>query len=66
VINAFEFANPQYTVTVVDNGATATLAEHISLTATSSRSICFWQPIPTRPRPYSSITLHWWLPITRP
>jgi len=29
VINAFEFANPQYTVTVVDNGATATLAEHI-------------------------------------
>src|SRR5262249_9531289 len=29
VINAFEFANPQYTVTVVDNGATATLAQHI-------------------------------------
>jgi len=29
VINAFEFANPQYTVTVVDNGATATLADHI-------------------------------------
>src|SRR5215475_3630648 len=29
LINAFETANPQYTVTVVDNGATATLASHI-------------------------------------
>jgi ABC-type molybdate transport system substrate-binding protein len=29
LINAFESANPQYTVTVVDNGATATLASHI-------------------------------------
>src|SRR5262249_61491641 len=29
LINAFKSANPQYTVTVVDNGATATLASHI-------------------------------------
>ena len=29
LINAFESANPHYTVTVVDNGATATLASHI-------------------------------------
>src|SRR5262245_40598638 len=29
LINAFEAANPNYTVTVVDNGATATLAQHI-------------------------------------
>jgi len=29
LINAFERANPHYTVTVVDNGATATLASHI-------------------------------------
>jgi hypothetical protein len=29
LINAFEMANPKYTVTVVDNGATATLADHI-------------------------------------
>jgi molybdate transport system substrate-binding protein len=29
LINAFEAANPHYTVTVVDNGATATLASHI-------------------------------------
>src|SRR5215510_10694335 len=29
LINAFESANPQYTVTVVDNGATGTLASHI-------------------------------------
>jgi molybdate transport system substrate-binding protein len=29
IINAFESANPRYTVTVVDNGATATLASHI-------------------------------------
>src|ERR1700737_4041199 len=29
LINAFEIANPNYTVTVVDNGATATLASHI-------------------------------------
>ena len=29
IINAFEKANPTYTVTVVDNGATATLASHI-------------------------------------
>jgi len=29
LINAFESANPNYTVTVVDNGATATLASHI-------------------------------------
>src|SRR5262245_16382757 len=29
LINAFEAANPHYTVTVVDNGATATLAQHI-------------------------------------
>src|SRR5262245_57497275 len=29
LINAFEAANPNYTVTVVDNGATATLASHI-------------------------------------
>jgi ABC-type molybdate transport system substrate-binding protein len=29
LINAFETANPHYTVTVVDNGATATLASHI-------------------------------------
>jgi len=29
LINAFERANPNYTVTVVDNGATATLASHI-------------------------------------
>src|SRR5215813_11598370 len=29
LINAFETANPHYTVTVVDNGATATLAQHI-------------------------------------
>ena len=27
IINAFEAANPHYTVTVVDNGATGTLAE---------------------------------------
>jgi hypothetical protein len=29
LINAFEAANPHYTVTVVDNGATATLASRI-------------------------------------
>jgi molybdate transport system substrate-binding protein len=29
LINAFEMANPNYTVTVVDNGATATLESHI-------------------------------------
>jgi ABC-type molybdate transport system substrate-binding protein len=29
LINSFEMANPNYTVTVVDNGATATLASHI-------------------------------------
>ena len=29
LINAFEIANPSYTATVVDNGATATLASHI-------------------------------------
>src|SRR5215470_13905861 len=29
LINAFQAANPNYTVTVVDNGATATLASHI-------------------------------------
>jgi ABC-type molybdate transport system substrate-binding protein len=29
LIHAFEMANPTYTVTVVDNGATATLADHI-------------------------------------
>src|SRR5262249_57582439 len=29
LINAFESANPHYTVTVVDNGATSTLASHI-------------------------------------
>jgi len=29
LINSFEAANPKYTVTVVDNGATATLASHI-------------------------------------
>src|SRR5262249_37570643 len=29
LINAFEAANPNYTVTVVDNGATGTLASHI-------------------------------------
>jgi ABC-type glycerol-3-phosphate transport system substrate-binding protein len=29
LIVAFEKANPKYTVTVVDNGATATLADHI-------------------------------------
>src|ERR1700738_5361833 len=29
IINAFEKVNPTYTVTVVDNGATATLASHI-------------------------------------
>jgi len=29
IINAFEAENPKYTVTVVDNGATATLASHI-------------------------------------
>jgi ABC-type glycerol-3-phosphate transport system substrate-binding protein len=29
LINSFEAANPKYTVTVVDNGATATLANHI-------------------------------------
>jgi molybdenum ABC transporter molybdate-binding protein len=29
IINAFEAANPSYTVTVVDNGATGTLASHI-------------------------------------
>ena len=35
IINAFEADNPQYTVTVVDNGATATLEGNISLTAIS-------------------------------
>jgi ABC-type glycerol-3-phosphate transport system substrate-binding protein len=34
IINAFEAANPNYTVTVVDDGATSTL-EVISSTATS-------------------------------
>jgi molybdate transport system substrate-binding protein len=29
IINAFQAANPSWTVTVVDNGATGTLAEHI-------------------------------------
>jgi molybdenum ABC transporter molybdate-binding protein len=29
IINAFEAANPNYTVTVVDNGATSTLEDHI-------------------------------------
>src|SRR5215469_3691448 len=29
IIKAFEMANPGYTVTVVDNGATSTLEEHI-------------------------------------
>src|SRR5262245_58869663 len=29
VINAFQAANPKYTVTIVDNGATGTLADHI-------------------------------------
>ena len=29
LINSFEMANPNYTVTVVDNGATATLESHI-------------------------------------
>jgi molybdate transport system substrate-binding protein len=29
IINAFEMENPGYTVTVVDNGATATLEQHI-------------------------------------
>ena len=29
LINAFMIANPKYTVTVVDNGATATLESHI-------------------------------------
>jgi endoglucanase Acf2 len=29
IINAFQAANPKYTVTVVDNGATGTLASHI-------------------------------------
>src|SRR5262245_49307076 len=29
LINAFEAENPNYTVTVVDNGATGTLASHI-------------------------------------
>jgi ABC-type glycerol-3-phosphate transport system substrate-binding protein len=29
IINAFKRANPGYTVTVVDNGATSTLAAHI-------------------------------------
>src|SRR5262245_56684760 len=29
LINAFEAENPGYTVTVVDNGATATLEQHI-------------------------------------
>jgi ABC-type molybdate transport system substrate-binding protein len=29
IINAFEMENPSYTVTVVDNGATATLEQHI-------------------------------------
>jgi hypothetical protein len=29
LINAFTIANPKYTVTVVDNGATATLENHI-------------------------------------
>jgi ABC-type glycerol-3-phosphate transport system substrate-binding protein len=29
IINAFETENPRYTVTVVDNGATATLESHI-------------------------------------
>src|SRR6516162_8266682 len=29
IINAFQAANPSWTVTVVDNGATGTLADHI-------------------------------------
>ena len=29
IINAFQMENPGYTVTVVDNGATSTLEEHI-------------------------------------
>jgi len=29
IINAFQAANPQYKVTIVDNGATGTLADHI-------------------------------------
>jgi ABC-type glycerol-3-phosphate transport system substrate-binding protein len=29
IINAFESANPNYTVTVTGNGATATLASHL-------------------------------------
>jgi hypothetical protein len=48
LISAFMIENPSYTVTVVDNGATATLESHI-ISGNTLRSIFFWQPTPPLP-----------------
>jgi molybdate transport system substrate-binding protein len=45
LINAFEIANPTYTVTVVDNGATTTLAIHI-ISGNMLNVDLFWQQTP--------------------
>jgi ABC-type glycerol-3-phosphate transport system substrate-binding protein len=51
LINAFEAANPNYTVTVVDNGATATLASHI-IDGNRLKVDLFWPPIQPLPKIY--------------
>jgi ABC-type glycerol-3-phosphate transport system substrate-binding protein len=48
LINAFEMANPNYTVTVVDNGATATLASHI-ISGNTLNVDLFWRQTPILP-----------------
>src|SRR5215510_13884183 len=50
IINAFQADNPNYTVTVVDNGATATLEDHIIM---REEWTSFWRPIPLHRRIYS-------------
>jgi len=63
IINAFEAENHNYTVTVVDNGATATLASHI-INGNSLKVDLFWRPTPLPLSICSPITLIWWHPIT--
>lgn len=45
IISAFQAENPNWIVTVTDNGATATLASNI-INGNKKMSTCFWQQIP--------------------
>jgi hypothetical protein len=48
IINAFQATNPDWTVTVTDNGATATLASNI-MNGNKKNETYFWRQIPRPP-----------------